>query len=148
VLIALTRRLSNFGLATGHRLLVAPSDVRLFEHTVCQPDLLLIHRDRREIVQHHTIGTPDLAVEILSKSSLRRDRALKLEIYARAGLPEYWIVDPKARSLELCSLAGESYRVLPHSAHRATSLRFPDLELDLEALWDEVDRLETGRLPG
>lgn len=148
VIVALTRRFSDFALASGHRLLVAPSDVKLFEHTVCQPDLLLIHRDRREIVHGYTVGTPDLAVEVLSKSSARRDRALKLEIYARAGLPEYWLVDPQARLLELRSLAGEGYRLVPHPAHRAASLRFPELELDLEALWDEVDRLETGRLPG
>ncbi len=147
VLVGLTRRLSEFALAHGHLLLVAPSDVTLFEHTVCQPDLLLVDHDRREIVADRVEGAPDLAIEILSPSSGRRDRMIKLALYARARVPEYWIVDPVAQTIDFLVLENDSYRFALADGSQYQSHRFPGLEIDLDELWDEVDRLATGRLP-
>jgi Uma2 family endonuclease len=148
VSIALTLRLSGFALEKGHMLLTAPADVALFEHTVLQPDLLLVDRERRAIVDRWVGGAPDLVVEVLSPSTGRRDRVTKLALYARAGVPEYWIVDPETRTIDILFLEGGSYRVAMHEGNRYRSLRFPELELDPADLWDEVDRAQTGRLPG
>lgn len=140
VVIALTTRLDAFALDRGHLLLIAPMDVTLDERNVLQPDLLLIASDRRNIVPRWVDGAPDLVVEVLSPSTGRRDRVVKLALYARAGVPEYWIVDPETRTIDFLLLEGDSYRVAIVDGDRYVSTRFPELELDLEALWDEVDR--------
>ena len=59
---------------------------------VCNPDIIT---DRR------IEGTPDLVVEVVSKSTERKDRREKLETYAKYGVKEYWIVDPIKKSLEV-----------------------------------------------
>jgi Uma2 family endonuclease len=149
--LALAFRLREFALARGHELLAAPADVALFEHTVLQPDILLVERERRETARSFVDGAPDLVVEVLSPSTVRRDRIVKLALYARAGVPEYWIVDPEGRTIELFSLAGDAYRVVvtvESETGLLRSVRFPELVVDLDPMWDEIDRALTGRLPG
>lgn len=80
---------------------VAPLDVILSRTNVLQPDLLLIHRSRSEIVTKRGVeGAPDLVVEILSPSSRARDKVRKMKIYAKHGVPEYWVIDIDTRTLE------------------------------------------------
>ncbi len=59
-----------------------------------QPDLVFVSNERRGIIGDALRGAPDLVIEILSPSTAGRDRTLKLELYERQGVPEYWIVDP------------------------------------------------------
>ena len=60
-----------------------------------QPDLLFVSDERREIIgEKQVTGAPDLVVEILSPSTAHRDRGIKLDLYARRGVRQYWIVDP------------------------------------------------------
>jgi len=60
-----------------------------------QPDLLFVSDERREIIgEKQVLGAPDLVVEILSPSTAHRDRGIKLDLYARSGVRQYWIVDP------------------------------------------------------
>ena len=46
-------------------------------------------------------GAPDLVVEILSPSTAHRDRGVKLKLYRRQGIGEYWIVDPDAAAIDV-----------------------------------------------
>ena len=65
----------------------APIDVILSERNVLQPDILMIHRSRQHIVSKRGIeGPPDLVVEILSPSSRRRDKVVKMGTYAKIAL--------------------------------------------------------------
>ena len=67
-----------------------------------QPDLLFVAQERREIISERGCeGPPDLVVEILSPATEQRDRELKRKVYAKYGVPEYWLVDPEAESIEV-----------------------------------------------
>ena len=54
-------------------------------------------------------GVPDLVVEVLSRSTKSRDRRIKFEAYRDAGIPEYWMVDPDARTVVVYVLKGKEY---------------------------------------
>ena len=83
----------------------APTDVVFSQETVVQPDILFISNERRGIITEDNVsGAPDLVVEVLSPSTAERDRELKLTIYARYGVREYWIVDLEDRSVEVMTL--------------------------------------------
>ena len=77
--------------AVGGEALAAPMDVHLADHTVAQPDVLYVSPERQEILQTWIEGAPDLVVEVLSPSTARMDRLLKLNRYAEAGVREYWL---------------------------------------------------------
>jgi Uma2 family endonuclease len=88
----------------------APLDVILSETEVRQPDLIMIHRSRLNIITKRGIeGAPDLVVEILSPSSIKRDKVSKLKSYAQYEIPEYWIVDPSNGVLEQYILQVNGY---------------------------------------
>lgn len=81
----------------------APFDVRLFENdkddptlvdTVVQPDIVVIC-DRSKLDKYGCKGAPDLIIEILSPSNERHDKLVKFNLYQRAGVREYWIVNPQ-----------------------------------------------------
>lgn len=84
---------------------MAPFDVILPAGDVVQPDVLVVfneHFDR--VTDKFILGAPDLVVEIASPSTATHDRHNKLDAYARAGVPEYWIVDPFSQTVEVLSL--------------------------------------------
>jgi Uma2 family endonuclease len=82
-------------------LFMSPADVRLGPRTLVQPDLFIIKSDpERRPTAWSGIGTPVLAIEILSPSTAARDRGRKRRIYLDAGIEEYWIVDLDARLVE------------------------------------------------
>ena len=93
----------------------APVDVVFAPDNVAQPDLLFIANENAGIIKQSVFGPPDLAVEIVSPSGIRRDRYEKLEQYARFGVKEYWIIDPANRSAEILALRDGRY-VLHSSA--------------------------------
>ena len=93
----------------------APFDVRLnpFEEddTVVQPDLVVIC-DSDKLDEKGCKGAPDLAIEILSPSTARHDRVIKLKRYQKAGIKEYWMVDPETEITQVCVLNDESLYVI------------------------------------
>lgn len=110
----------------------APVDVILSVNETRQPDILMIHRSREEIIEERgVVGPPDLVVEIISPNSAKRDRTMKKESYARFGVPEYWIVDPSNLTIEQYVLMkhDEPYELLNifASEEMITSERIPCL---------------------
>jgi Uma2 family endonuclease len=115
-------------------------DVILSDDTILQPDLLYIAKDRRGIVGNRVNGAPDLVIEILSPDSGRRDKTEKLDLYAKYGVAEYWIVDPCAQMIEFLILDQGRYEMLQPADDRYQSPRLPEVEIDLAVFWREVDR--------
>jgi Uma2 family endonuclease len=94
----------------------APFDVILADDTVVQPDIVIVARERESKIRERGLfGAPDLAIEILSPSSESRDRVRKLEIYAKHGVREYWIVDPDRDRIEVHVLEGR--RLVKKAGH-------------------------------
>lgn len=111
----LSRRLGNF---VAERklgwILFAPCGVRLPGQPVpIQPDILFVRAERRDIIgEEYVEGAPDLVVEVLSPSNWLYDRTEKFRAYQEAGVPEYWIVDYSARTIEVFVLEGSTYALL------------------------------------
>jgi Uma2 family endonuclease len=83
----------------------APIDVVLSPEDVVQPDLIFIAKEHSgRITEKNIQGAPDLVVEILSPSTAAVDRGAKLALYERAGVREYWLVDPGAKVIEVREL--------------------------------------------
>jgi Uma2 family endonuclease len=116
----------------------APIEIYLGDEDFVQPDLVCVAKSRLEIVKEKNIvGAPDLVVEILSPSTARTDRVLKMNTYARHHVPHYWIVDPAAQTLEAFEWDQGAYRL---SAARSEEevfapTLFPDLTIHLAELW-------------
>jgi Uma2 family endonuclease len=91
----------------------APLDVDLGQGNIVQPDIFVIlNANREKITRPRIVGAPDLAIEILSPGSVARDYREKMDAYAQAGAPEYWIVNPDARTIEVFTLENKQYRSL------------------------------------
>ena len=125
--------LEDYVRAHGGVVLYAPLDIVLTDFDVVQPDLLLFTRDRQHLVSPRAVTrhAPDLAIEILSPSTARNDRGRKLQLLARHGVREYWLVDPDALAIEVYSLA-ENQFVLANAAaptDRVPSPLLPELVL-------------------
>ena len=119
----LARQLANFLEGRKCRVLPAPFAVRLFERagdkpedvqTVVEPDLSVVC-DSAKLDKYGCRGAPDLVVEVLSPSTQRHDRLVKLDLYQRAGVREYWIVSPDEQTVQVLLLRGGL--LLPHELY-------------------------------
>jgi Uma2 family endonuclease len=88
--------------------LQAPSDVIFSRHDIVQPDLLFISKKQIGILKEKNVqGSPDLVVEILSKGTRRLDESIKLDLYERSGVLEYWMFDPVLKRTRVFRRTGE-----------------------------------------
>ncbi len=111
------RQLGNYLEGKQCRAYPAPFAVRLFEQdgerpeevdSVVEPDISVVC-DRGKLDKYGCRGAPDMVVEVLSPSSLRHDRLVKLNLYQQAGVREYWIVDPENRSVQVFLLDSSGF---------------------------------------
>jgi Uma2 family endonuclease len=125
------------------RVFIAPLDIVLSTFDVVEPDLLYLSHERAAdvLTAQHLRGAPELVVEIGSSSTRQRDETIKRHLYERAGVSEYWFVDPEldvvrvyrrdsdrfARPLELSREAGDTL----------TTPLLPSLELSLNSIFRE-----------
>lgn len=121
------------------RLLVAPTDVKLSDHDVVQPDLLVVC-EQAKIGEAVVRGAPDLAIEVTSPSTEARDRREKRSLYERFGVPEYWIVSPNG-FVEVYALDEGGRYPTPTITGLDESLasrRFPELVLEVNDVFEGV----------
>ena len=117
--------------------LCAPFDVVLDPENTVQPDLIFVATANLGIIQPRAIfGTPDLLIELISPSSVRRDRYDKKDLYARFGVKEYWIGDPANQSLEILTLKDGRYELhcSAEISGKLTSRVLAGLEFDLSQI--------------
>ena len=117
---------------------LSPIDVILSNITVLEPDLVYVEAACLGQVSARGIeGPPTLVVEVLSPGTASADRGIKLQLYARYGVPHYWIVDSDARTIETLRLTDRTYEAGPRLAGTVPAALppFPDLVLDPAAVW-------------
>ncbi len=137
----LAARMRNFAREAGIGIvLVSPVGVRLPGRPVpVQPDVVFVRADRREIIgEDYVEGAPDLVVEVLSPSNWLYDRREKQLAYQQARVPEYWIVDCRARTVEVRVLEGGEYTLLEefHSGEAARSQALPGFQVAVDDLFE------------
>ena len=117
------RQLGNYLEGKRCQAYSAPFDVRLFEQdgdapedvdTVVEPDITIVC-DPSRLDDRGCKGPPDMVVEILSPSTRRHDRLVKLSLYQRAGVQEYWIVSPEEQAVQVFLLSDGL--LLPHEVY-------------------------------
>jgi Uma2 family endonuclease len=121
----------------------SPFDVRLFyeeddsDDTVVQPDLVVVC-DPRKLGEEGCRGAPDLVVEILSPSNMAIEMERKLLLYRKAGVQEYWIVDPKDKHISIYTLKNGEYTLhICHTQDIAKPAVVPGLEIPLSTIFAE-----------
>ena len=117
---------------------MAPLKVRLWDGKYREPDVVfMLHGHDDRIGEQFWMGA-DLAVEVVSDDDRRRDLETKRREYAQAGILEYWIVDPKFKTITVLSLEGAAYS--EHGVFalgtRATSRLLAGFEVDVTATFD------------
>lgn len=141
LVLRLARLLAGFVEEHGMgEVMVAPYDVVLSDYDVVQPDLVFVSHDRTHLITEANFqGAPDLVVEILSDATRRHDFIRKRRLYERAGVREYWVVDPEIDQVQVFELQGEAYvRRAELSAEAGDVLRselLPGLEVGLAELF-------------
>ncbi len=125
----------------GGRVVASGYKVRVSDRRGVMPDLQLYRSGNdAPVTQQQGLvqGRADLVVEIVSPSSRRYDRVKKLNWYAQLGVPEYWIIDPEARTLERLVLRDGAY-VIAASLDGEEVFRpesFEGLAIPLAKLWE------------
>ena len=121
----------------------APYDVRLFykedesDTTVVQPDLIVVC-DPEKIGKEGCRGAPDLVIEILSPSNTVAEMIRKKNLYLKAGVQEFWIIDPEEKQIEINILKDGHYSVHFLTGNETLkSFKFPGFELPLDVLFAE-----------
>ena len=110
----LSRQIATFLKGKPCKVFAAPFDVRLFpmdddsDDTVVQPDIVVIC-DGAKLNKSGCAGAPDMVIEVLSPSTARHDKFIKLQLYQKAGVREYWIVDTETKTVSVHILKNGEY---------------------------------------
>jgi len=115
----------------------APLPVRLWPGKVREPDILFVSRAHASRIGEQFYGPPDLVVEVLSPGTRRTDRGVKMLEYARAGVGEYWLVDPDAHTIEVYTLDEGVYALLGQfgAGHKACSQVLSGFEVPVDEVF-------------
>lgn len=86
-------------------------DVHFSDGSFFKPDLVVVLKSNEKILAGHKAiyGAPDMVVEVLSHSTRKKDLTIKKDIYEAQGVKEYWIVDPRAKSVMVYLLQDGKY---------------------------------------
>lgn len=121
--------------------LFAPLKVRLRAGKHREPDILFMKRENSRRIGNDYWERPDLVMEVVSAKNRRHDLVTKRDEYARAGIPEYWIVDPEEATITVFVLRPRRKTYVEHGTFakgdRATSQVLPGFEVDVKAALEQ-----------
>jgi len=121
-------------------------DTKLKEnrHTVYSPDIIVVCELAKLNKGHGCHGAPDFVIEVFSPSTSQIDKTEKLNAYCEAGVKEYWMVDPNAKTVDALDLEKGKYTIRAYSeADKAPVQTLEGLEIDLSAVFrDELLNFE------
>ena len=101
---------------------ISPLDVVLDEGNVCEPDVLFVSNENKNVITKKNImGTPDLVVEVVSKGSVVRDYVEKKNDYEHFGVKEYWLIDPLNETIIVHSLEDNKYNIFSSVEEQGTA---------------------------
>jgi Uma2 family endonuclease len=126
-------------------LLTAPLDVFFSGADPVQPDIVVLVPDSNtSLVARGIEGPPDLLVEVLSPSNRGHDLLTKRALYARAGVREYWIVDPESRAVEVLTLDRDAFHTAQMAAREDAVLSplLGGMAFPLPAILARLDEIE------
>lgn len=134
LVLPLTSHIEQYDLG---ELYFAPLAVRLTPDEPVEPDILFVLKNRLSIIAESGVrGAPDLIIEILSPSKPRYDRVTKFNRYLQVGVPEYWIVDPIAQTIEQFVLEDGRYvPIEPIEENVVGSLVIAGLHLSMSSVF-------------
>ena len=120
----------------------APFAVKLYEDkkAIVEPDISVIY-NRDKLTDRGCTGAPDWIIEIVSPGNSSHDYIRKLNLYADAGVREYWIVDPMRESITVYDMEHDAAPVIYHFTDKVKASIYDDLEIDFA----EVKRLVSGK---
>jgi Uma2 family endonuclease len=122
--------------------MLAPFDIVFSRHDVVEPDLIYfsIERFRSVVGEKNAQGAPDLAVEVVSPWSRRRDEVTKRRLYERWGVAEYWVVDPELESIKVYRLVDGTFQrtgeLSVEAGDSITTQLLPGLALTLASVFE------------
>ena len=126
----------------GGLVLVAPCPVKLFDETYREPDIVYLSPNRAVDRNGYPTGA-DLVVEVVSegKQARKRDLETKRVEYARAGIAEYWIIEPESTSATVLRLCDGEYHVASASdiLGSVKSHVLNGFEVDVREMFDAAD---------
>ena len=131
--------LDSYARTYGGETVDSPIDIVFTEYDVLQPDVVFFEASRTHYLEpdEPIRVPPDLAVEVLSPSTQATDRGKKMQMFARFGVREYWIVDPVARRVEVYRLGDRVYDLVQAASDTDTarSTLLSELEFQVSALF-------------
>jgi Uma2 family endonuclease len=145
IITELTRQFANYFQGKTCEVFVAPFDIRLPQgeekdeaiDTVVQPDIVIIC-DPGKLDEKGCRGGPDLVVEIISPSTVQRDLKVKMDLYERVGVKEYWIVHPSDKTVMVFTLGQIGRYGRPEiltKDDRLKTILFAGLTIDLKMVF-------------
>jgi Uma2 family endonuclease len=145
ILMELSRQIANYLTDKPCKVYPAPFCVRLSQeeqnendiNNIFEPDISIVC-DQFKIDQKGCLGSPDMIIEILSPSSTKRDKITKFNKYEKAGVKEYWLVEPDQKIVSVFLLQDNNRYGRPElytEEEKITVSIFPDLIIDLSAVF-------------
>jgi len=136
----LVMHLGNWSTRHGGEVLPSGYKIRVSDRRGVMPDVQFFRKGNEPDESQDdglVDGRPDVAIEIISPSSLRYDRIIKLGYYLALKVPEYWLIDPEERTLERLAYTKKGYVIAEMLEEDATFApkEFRGLKIPLGELW-------------